>query len=179
MAPRAKIIIDSKAKAEQFKKTLGENKPILILYHAHWCPHCVHFVGAHHEDSYPWQQICKKLNDTVVCVEVESEHMKWLEAEHNQVRGFPTIMYMRGGYKTEFGGNRNDPTEVQKFITAEMKQVAGCGCGGRVGGTKRRPKTAGAAPKVLQPKVLQPKARSQGARSQGAGKAPKAAAQKK
>jgi thiol-disulfide isomerase/thioredoxin len=167
MSPRAKLIIDNATKAAAFKKMVAEKQPMLVLYHAHWCPHCVNFVGANHEDSYPWQQICKKVGNQIVCVEVESSHMPLMGSEYNQVQGFPTLMYMRGGtYKAEFSGNRGNPADVAEFIAEHNKASVGggCGCRGISGGAKKKPagakKPAGVKPAGVKPAAAQAKKKS-------------------
>ena len=121
MPSKAHLVIRTKQDSAQIGTTLQSQKPVLILYHAHWCPHCVDFVGREYEPSRPWQQICYMVKKTykgkVVCMEVEESNMGVLSKELNQIRGFPTLMLIQqNGGKMEYQGSRDNVDEVKKFI---------------------------------------------------------------
>lgn len=135
MASKAGIVIQSKKDVGEVDKQLSKRTPILMLYHAKWCPHCVDFVGPFHEPSRPWQQICdmvrKDFGSKVICVEVEESNMVHLPENMNQIRGFPTLMLIHQGGMIEYQGSRDNVKQVKDFIIAKT---------GVTGGAKKRTK---------------------------------------
>lgn len=121
---------------------IHQGKPVLILFHANWCPHCVDYIGHPPAASYPWGQVCKQIDatfgDKVGVYEVESEQMKHLPAGMPQVQGFPTLMFHDGDNFHEFSGDRRDPKAVVAFI----QQNGGAKSGGTKSGSAKK-KTGG------------------------------------
>jgi thioredoxin-like negative regulator of GroEL len=99
--------------------------PMLILFHADWCPHCVEYVGHPRTASYPWQQVCSHIDDRfngeVGLCEVEAGKMSYLPSGIPPVQGFPTLMYYQGGSFEEFNGDRRDKEAIQQFIQKKLK----------------------------------------------------------
>ena len=151
MPSKAHITVQSKADSASVEHDIKASKPVLILYHAHWCPHCVDFVGPFHEPSRPWQQICehvkKQFKGKITCVEVEEGHMKHLPNEYKHIRGFPTLLLIQSAGVAEYQGARDDPQQVCSFI----EKVSGV----KMGGAKAKPKVV--KPKVVKPKVTSKK----------------------
>lgn len=123
MTSKAGIVIQSKKDVGEFENYLTKKTPLLVLYHAKWCPHCVDFVGPFHEPSRPWQQICdmirKDFGTKVVCVEIEESNMTYLPENMNQIRGFPTLMLIHQGGMMEYQGGRDNLKQVKDFITTK------------------------------------------------------------
>jgi thioredoxin-like negative regulator of GroEL len=118
---KAHLVIRTKQDSVQAENTIKSQKPVLILYHAHWCPHCVDFVGPQYEPSRPWQQICDMVKKTykgkVICMEVEESNMGVLPEGLNQIRGYPTLMLIQqNGGMTEYQGARDNVNEIKSFI---------------------------------------------------------------
>lgn len=121
MPSKAHLVIRTKQDSAQAETTIKAQKPILLLYHAHWCPHCVDFVGKEYEPSRPWQQICDMMKKTykgkVLCMEVEESNMNVLPPHLNQIRGFPTLMLIQqNGGMIEFQGARDNVNEIKLFV---------------------------------------------------------------
>jgi thiol-disulfide isomerase/thioredoxin len=138
------LVVSSGGKAKELAKKIHNDEPILLLYHADWCPHCVDYVGHPRLPSYPWQQVCSyiqtEFGGAVCCSEVESEHISLLPTGMPQVRGFPTLMFIQGNRMEEFGGDRKDKEAIKAFLQKNIKTKATQ--------RTRRPATAGGAAKT-------------------------------
>lgn len=119
------MVVSSEAKAKTLATKIKKEEPILLLYHANWCPHCVDYVGHPRTMSYPWQQVCSYIQTSfkgaVCCSEVESEYISYLPAGMPQIQGFPTLMFIMGDYKEEFSGDRKDKVAIKEFIQKNVK----------------------------------------------------------
>jgi len=139
------LVVSSEAKSKTLASKIKKGEPILLLYHANWCPHCVDYVGHPRLPSYPWQQVCSYIHTAfggeVCCSEVESDYISLLPAGMPQVQGFPTLMFIMGDYKEEFSGDRRDKIAIKEFIQKNTK--------GRK--TKSAPAAAAAAKKKVRP----------------------------
>lgn len=102
------IVVDNNQKYKQFNSAVKSGN-IIVLYHAHWCPHCVSMKPAW--DDFVSQ--CKKNNLNVNVAEVESEHIPHINTS-NDVEGFPTIKY----YNSE---TSNTPYEGERSVDAFLK----------------------------------------------------------
>lgn len=122
------LVVSSGGAAKELAAKIQKDEPVLLLYHAHWCPHCVEYAPA-------WKQVCTyiqtEFGGKVCCSEVESEHIPLLPAGMPQVRGFPTLMLIQGTRMEEFGGDRKDKAAIKAFLQKNVKS--------------RRPATAGGA----------------------------------
>lgn len=89
--------------------------PILVLFHADWCPHCKDptFRNA-------WKRTAAKVPDHV---EIESEQLKNLPKQvRNAVQGFPTIAAVHpNGIIKPFEGNVKNSNKVMNFYQQQMK----------------------------------------------------------
>lgn len=114
------VVVSSPTTGKKLADRIKKGKPMLILFHAHWCPHCVDYIGNPPSASYPWGQVCKQVEGTfgedVGVYEVESEKMGLLPPGMPQVQGFPTLMFHDGEGFHEFSGDRRDKTAVVAFI---------------------------------------------------------------
>lgn len=102
------ISVDNNQKYKQFNGAIKKGN-IIVLYHAHWCPHCVSMKPAWND----FVSQCKKNNLNVNIAEVESEHIPHINTS-NDVEGFPTIKY----YKSE---TSNTPYEGERSVDAFLK----------------------------------------------------------
>lgn len=135
---RANIVIHGKQDMQKIEQLIAKKTPVLLLYHARWCPHCVDFVGSQYEPSRPWQQICNMVNThfkgKVYSSEVEESNMQYLSDKMNQIRGFPTLVIIKqDGGMLEYQGSRTDVDEVKTFI----EQATSIKGGKRVGRTTK------------------------------------------
>jgi hypothetical protein len=70
-----------------------------------------------------------------------------------QVQGFPTLMFIQGDRKEEFGGDRKDKVAIKAFLQKNIKSKATP--------RTRRPATAGGAAKTKAVKATkEPKAKA-------------------
>jgi thioredoxin-like negative regulator of GroEL len=87
-----------------------EERPILMLYRMHMCPHCVALQPA-------WTDVRKRLlrDKGVVVAEVEYRHMGVLPSSLRNIRGFPTIQIIqKGRVRDEYAGDRT-PESIVEF----------------------------------------------------------------
>lgn len=137
-------VVSSAAHGKKLADGMKKGEPMLVLFHAHWCPHCVDYIGNPPTASYPWRQVCNRVEDTygdeVKIYEVESEQMKHLPAGMPQVQGFPTLMVYDGKAFHEFSGDRRDEKAVVAFIKSHG------------GGAAKQTKSGGAAKKKTETK---------------------------
>ena len=90
---------------------------IIVLYHAHWCPHCVTMKPVW--DDFVSQ--CQKKNLDVNIAEVESEHIQNVKTA-NDVEGFPTVKYYKSATSnTHYEGERS-VSAFLKFAEDQAKK---------------------------------------------------------
>lgn len=88
--------------------------PIIILFHAHWCPHCVDFIPS-------WNKIGKVLSSKGINyikleqaeVSSDSELSKLLASRNIVIRGYPTIINVGKNIIEEYSGPRDMPNIVK------------------------------------------------------------------
>lgn len=93
------------------KETFSSDNGVLTMYHAHWCPHC--------KSALPEFKLASSKNKTKIeCREVESEDPEFalLDKElREQIQGFPTYIYSKGGINEIYTGGR-DHSSILKFL---------------------------------------------------------------
>lgn len=95
-------IIVSTTTQEKFQTSCKSSTPVLMLYHASWCGHCVDFQPT-------WKNIKTELSTHpgIIVAEVESENMGLLPSSVSSVQGFPTLMILKDGKQLkEYSGQR-------------------------------------------------------------------------
>jgi glutaredoxin len=94
-------------KQKQLSKQTGGNntKPTIILYKADWCGHCNKFKEV-------WKRMDKNKYDLIT---YDSEKDSQL-IKDNEIQGFPTIIIVKNGIKTEYNGNRTEK-DINNFIS--------------------------------------------------------------
>jgi len=87
-----KVIKVNPKNKDKFKECVGKDKPMIILFYADWCPHCVAFKPT-------WDKLAAKLekNPKVQVAQVEYENIKDIPKKFKNIRGFPTIQMIKGG----------------------------------------------------------------------------------
>lgn len=105
------LVID-KGNAKHFKE-FASKKPTIVLYHAHWCGHCVQFKPT-------WDAFVKKLQsshlkDRVHSSECEHAHLPHMPKGHGEVQMFPTIELIHKGKKYEYTQPR-DEAHLMAFV---------------------------------------------------------------
>lgn len=84
-----------------------QTSPILILFHADWCPHCKDFMPE-------WQKLTKMLDGKLMCGDVESKSP--IMAAH-KIGGFPTIrLFPKGMGSPDVHQDYNGPRTAQDIM---------------------------------------------------------------
>lgn len=110
-----KLIKLNSKNSDNFKNIMKEEKPILILYYAEWCPHCQIFKPV-------WKDVQDNLksNKNVRIAEVEYKDLSSLPKKYKEIMGFPTLRVIKGGKIIgEYNGLRtkdNIVKYVNKFV---------------------------------------------------------------
>ena len=99
-----------------------DGKPTIIVYYAHWCPHC-HSP----EMTQLWEALAEALHKKTSIqtaafnADYNSKHNEIAEA--NGIRGFPTIQYSdnRANSPVEYMGPR-EPKHILSFIHQAMNR---------------------------------------------------------
>jgi thiol-disulfide isomerase/thioredoxin len=100
-----------------------KNKPMLMLFHAKWCGHCVHFMPTYLKLEHEYVD---KSMLNIVSIEEGQKGGKEL-VEHYEITGFPTIkLYDGKGKFHEYNGGR-DINNIREFVnrTLGVKVIKG------------------------------------------------------
>lgn len=85
--------------AESFQRLVTmSHDPWFIKFYAPWCPHCQHLAPN-------WQGMARKMEGQVNIGEVNCDIEKRL-CRDVKVKGYPTILFFRGGERIEYDGLR-------------------------------------------------------------------------
>ena len=76
----------------------SSNKCKLILFHAHWCGHCKKMKP-------DWNRVKNEFPDR--CEEYESEVITEEQRSKYNIKGYPTILVLRGEKIEEYNGERS------------------------------------------------------------------------
>ena len=87
-----KIIEVNSKNAEKFKNIVKEDKPVLMLYYAEWCPHCQIFKPT-------WKDIQEELKSkrNIRVAEVEYKDLSFIPKKYKEIISFPTLRVIKGG----------------------------------------------------------------------------------
>jgi len=87
-----KIIEVNSKNAENFKNIVKEDKPVLMLYYAEWCPHCQIFKPT-------WKDIQEELKPkrNIRVAEVEYKDLSFIPKKYKDIISFPTLRVIKGG----------------------------------------------------------------------------------
>ena len=94
-----------------FEECAKNDKPLLVLFFANWCPHCQMFEPT-------WKNIVKKLTSKrgIQVAEVEFKNMEHVPTKYKKIRGYPTIQMIKGGkIVSEYNGLRTEEN-VLKYV---------------------------------------------------------------
>lgn len=95
-----------------------KNKPMLMLFHAKWCGHCVHFMPTYLKLEHEY--VDKNMLN-VVAIEEGQKGGKEL-VEQYEISGFPTIkLYDGKGKFHEYNGGR-DINNIRDFVNGTLKK---------------------------------------------------------
>ena len=112
-----KVLKASESNKLSLSKKLQSDKPVLILYFAEWCGHCVAFKPT-------WDAIKKKLetNKDIHVIEVENSNIKHLPKTNQSVQAFPTIQLIKKGKVKEYTGFRMMDS-ILSFVNTNIAKV--------------------------------------------------------
>lgn len=98
---------------EDFKKLVSGEKPVLILYHANWCPHCIMFMGE-------WNKVETALSKLIYTLQIEHSVLDKLPSKHRKIIAFPTIVLIHKNKRIEYTGQRT-ALDIVKFVKRSIK----------------------------------------------------------
>ena len=104
------------------KKLSGGNdktKPKLLLFHAKWCGHCVHFMPTFLKLKHEYTNLDKL---DVISIDEGQKGGKELVAEYG-IQGFPTIKLYDGNKIHDYNGGR-DINNIRDFVNSTLKTDA-------------------------------------------------------
>ena len=86
-----KIIEVNSKNAEKFKNIVKEDKPVLMLYYAEWCPYCQIFKPT-------WKDIQEELKSkrNIRVAEVEYKDLSFIPQKYKEIISFPTVRDIKG-----------------------------------------------------------------------------------
>lgn len=102
------IVVDKK-KPETVKSVIESETPVVVLFHASFCSHCLAMQPA-------WAAAKKKLarNPGIVCAQVEYASLEAMPKRLQGISGFPTIQILnKGKLKAEYAGDRSAASIVE------------------------------------------------------------------
>ncbi|KAJ4471993.1 protein disulfide isomerase [Lentinula aciculospora] len=108
------LVLDS----SNFQSTIQEG-PAFVKFFAPWCGHCKKLAPI-------WKNVAKNMQSKLTVAEVDCEAHKALCKENN-IQGFPTLMYIADGSRTEYSGGRklDQLTEfAKKASTSSAKPIS-------------------------------------------------------
>ena len=101
------------------KKLRGGNdrtKPKLMLFHAKWCGHCVHFMPTFLKLKHESADLDKI---DIISIEEGQKGGKELVAEY-EIQGFPTIKLYDGNKIHDYNGGR-DINNIRDYVNSTLK----------------------------------------------------------
>ncbi len=103
-------------------QNLHSLKPGLIMFYAHWCPHCQHMVGT-------WKQLHKKHcgQHSVLAINCAADSNQAICRQFN-VQGYPTIKVLRNGKLSEYTGSRDFASLERELKKFALMSGGGGGC---------------------------------------------------
>jgi len=104
------------------KKLRGGNdrtKPKLLLFHAKWCGHCVHFMPTFLKLKHEYTNL-----DKIDMISIEEGQKGGKELiEEYEIQGFPTIKLYDGNKIHDYNGGR-DINNIRDFVNSTLKTDA-------------------------------------------------------
>ena len=129
---------------EQLDKALNSDKPFLLLYRMHGCPHCVSM-----QDDWKIARTTLAKDNGIYVAEVEYQYINLLPPWLRNIRGFPTIHLIENKQgRTEYQGDRSAPSIVEfakqyaKKPAAPKKKAADAPTSTQAKKPKAKPKVA-------------------------------------
>ena len=104
------------------KKLRGGNdrtKPKLMLFHAKWCGHCVHFMPTFLKLKHEFADLDKI---DLISIQEEQKGGKELIEEYG-IQGFPTIKLYDGNKIHDYNGGR-DINNIRDYVNSTLKTNA-------------------------------------------------------
>jgi len=104
------------------KKLRGGNdrtKPKLLLFHAKWCGHCVHFMPTFLKLKHEYADLDKI---DLISIQEEQKGGKELIEEYG-IQGFPTIKLYDGNKIHDYNGGR-DINNIRDYVNSTLKTNA-------------------------------------------------------
>jgi thioredoxin-like negative regulator of GroEL len=93
------------------------NKPILIIFYAHWCPHCSNPTMVNFVESLA-EVLPKKSNVKVSAFNCDYNDKHRDIANKLEINGFPTIRYIN---KNKKSADYRGPTNINKILKFLIK----------------------------------------------------------
>lgn len=98
---------------ESFQKILNTGSPVLLLYHAKWCPHCIMFMNE-------WKKTALSLSKKkIYTLKIEHSILDKLPLKYRNIYGFPTIVLIHNKKRIEYIGNRSSD-DIIDFVTKKV-----------------------------------------------------------
>lgn len=98
---------------ESFQKIINTGRPVLLLYHAVWCPHCIMFMNE-------WKKTALSLSKKkIYTITIEHDILNTLPLKYRNIYGFPTIVLIHDKKRIEYIGNRSS-ADIIDFVTKKI-----------------------------------------------------------
>ena len=104
------------AKPKKLRGGNDKNKPKLLLFHAKWCGHCVHFMPAFLKLKHEYADLDKI---DIISIEEGQKGGKELIDEY-EIQGFPTIKLYDGNKLHDYNGGR-DINNIRDYVNSTLK----------------------------------------------------------
>ena len=104
------------AKPKKIRGGNDKNKPKLLLFHAKWCGHCVHFMPAFLKLKHEYADLDKI---DIISIEDGQKGGKELIEEY-EIQGFPTIKLYDGNKLHDYNGGR-DINNIRDYVNSTLK----------------------------------------------------------
>ena len=104
------------AKPKKIRGGNDKNKPKLLLFHAKWCGHCVHFMPAFLKLKHEYADLDKI---DMISIEEGQKGGKELIDEY-EIQGFPTIKLYDGNKLHDYNGGR-DINNIRDYVNSTLK----------------------------------------------------------
>lgn len=104
------------AKPKKLRGGNDKSKPKLLLFHAKWCGHCVHFMPTFLKLKHEYADLDKI---DIISIEEGQKGGKELIDEY-EIQGFPTIKLYDGNKLHDYNGGR-DINNIRDYVNSTLK----------------------------------------------------------
>lgn len=116
------VVRPNKRSVASLNRRINGSAPVLVLFHADWCPHCIAMKPE-------WEQLVSRLSGTNARVfEIEHTVVEYIRrndlASYANVFGYPTVTLFHNQSRSQYSGPRTAAAMEAWVLSAGVKPAA-------------------------------------------------------